>query len=98
MISYKMRLLQHLKDTDKSAREDFCTQMQMMLEEDGSRLTRKVLNFSSDVDDNRGKHDNHSKVAASAKNRIRKQTEMFPARESHCSRSKNEHKNCLDLS
>ena len=28
-------LLQDLKDTDKSAREIFCTQMQVMLEEDG---------------------------------------------------------------
>ena len=35
MIPYKLQLLQHLKDTDKSARKDFCTQMQMMLEEDG---------------------------------------------------------------
>ena len=28
VIPYKLHLLQHLKDTDKSAREDFCTQMQ----------------------------------------------------------------------
>ena len=35
MIPYKLRLLQHLKDNDRSAREDFCTQMQVMLEEDG---------------------------------------------------------------
>ena len=35
MIPYKLRLLQHLKDTDKSTREDFCTQMQVMLEEEG---------------------------------------------------------------
>ena len=35
MIPDKLHLLQHLKDTDKSAREDFCTQMQVMLEEDG---------------------------------------------------------------
>ena len=35
MIPYKLHLPQHLKDTDKSAREDFCTQMQVMLEEDG---------------------------------------------------------------
>ena len=35
MIPYKLHLHQHLKDTDKSAREDFCTQMQVMLEEDG---------------------------------------------------------------
>ena len=34
MILYKLPLLQHLKDTDKSAREYFCTQMQVMLEED----------------------------------------------------------------
>ena len=34
MIPYKLHLLQHLKDTDKPAREDFCTQMQAMLEED----------------------------------------------------------------
>ena len=35
MIPYKLHLLQHLKDTDKLAREDFCTQMQVILEEDG---------------------------------------------------------------
>ena len=35
MIPYKLHLLQHLKDTDKPAREDFCNQMQAMLEEDG---------------------------------------------------------------
>jgi len=35
MISYKLHLLQHLKDTDKSARKDLCTQMQEMLEEAG---------------------------------------------------------------
>ena len=28
IIPYKLHLLQHLKDTDKSARKDFCTQMQ----------------------------------------------------------------------
>ena len=31
MIPYKLHLFQHLKDTDKSARKDFCTQMQVML-------------------------------------------------------------------
>ena len=35
MIPYKLHLLQHLKDTDKSALEDFCTQMQVMFQEDG---------------------------------------------------------------
>ena len=35
MIPYKLHLLQRLKDTDKPAREDFCTQMQAMLEADG---------------------------------------------------------------
>ena len=35
MIFYKLHLLQHLKDTDKPARKNFCTQMQAMLEEDG---------------------------------------------------------------
>ena len=35
MIPYKLHLLQHLKDTDKPARKDFCTQIQAMLEEDG---------------------------------------------------------------
>ena len=34
IIPYKLHLLQHLKDTDKLAREDFCTEMQVMLEED----------------------------------------------------------------
>ena len=33
MIPYKLHLLQHLKDTDKSSGKDFCTQMQVMLEE-----------------------------------------------------------------
>ena len=35
MIPYKLHLLQHLKETDKPAREDFCTQMHAMFEEDG---------------------------------------------------------------
>ena len=35
MIPYKLHLLQHLKDIDKSACENFCTQKQVMLEEDG---------------------------------------------------------------
>ena len=35
MIPYKLHLRQHLKNTNKSAREDFCTLMQVMLEEDG---------------------------------------------------------------
>ena len=35
VMLYKLHLLQHLKDTHKSAREDFCTLMQVMLEEDG---------------------------------------------------------------
>ena len=52
----------------------------------------KVLNFSLDLADSRGKHDNHSKVADSVKNCVREHTEMFPARENHYSRSKNEHK------
>ena len=34
MIPYKLHLLQHLKDTDKSTGEDFYTQMLVMLEED----------------------------------------------------------------
>ena len=50
-----------------------------------SRLIRKVLNFVSGLPDNRGKHDNHSKVADSGKNRVRKHIEMFTVRESHCS-------------
>ena len=35
MIPYELHLLQHLKDTDKSARKDYSTQIQAMLEEDG---------------------------------------------------------------
>ena len=35
LIPYKLHSLQHLKDTDKPACEDFCTQMQAMLKEDG---------------------------------------------------------------
>ena len=34
MTPYKLHLLQHLMDTDKPARKDFCTQMQAMLEQD----------------------------------------------------------------
>ena len=55
-----------------------------------SRFKRKVLNFSSDLTDN-----NHSKAADSVKSRVREHIEMFPASESYCSRSKNEHKNTL---
>ena len=36
-----------------------------------SRLKKKVLNFSSDVADNRGKHDNHSQIPDTVKSRIR---------------------------
>ena len=35
-------MLQHFKDTNKSAREDFCTQMQLMAEKDGF-VDRHVL-------------------------------------------------------
>ena len=35
MTPYKLHLLQHLKDTDKTARKNFCTQMEAMLEQDG---------------------------------------------------------------
>ena len=35
MIPYKLQLLQHLKDTNKPDRKDFCTPMQGLLEEDG---------------------------------------------------------------
>ena len=34
-ILCKQHLLQHLKDTDKSTREDFFTKMQVMLEKEG---------------------------------------------------------------
>ena len=54
-----------------------------------SRLKRKVLNFLSDLTDNRDKNDNHSKIADNIKNRIREHIEMFSAREIHYSRSKN---------
>ena len=63
-----------------------------------SRLERKVLNFSSDLADNRGKHNNHSKVADSVKNCLREHIEMFSARENGYSRSKNERKKYLDSS
>ena len=35
MTSYKLHLFQHLKDTDKPEREDFCTQVQAMSEQHG---------------------------------------------------------------
>ena len=63
-----------------------------------SRLKRKVLNLSSCLAGNRGKHDNHSKITDSVKSRIRKYIEMFPARESNYSRSKNEHTKYLYFS
>ena len=46
MIFYKLHFLQHLKDTDKPAHKDFCTQMQAMLEEDG--LDDRLV-FSNEV-------------------------------------------------
>ena len=36
MTSYKLHSLQQLKDTDKPTHENFCTQMQAMLEQDCS--------------------------------------------------------------
>ena len=62
-----------------------------------SRLKRKVLNFEAHILDGRGSHANHAKIEA-VKNRVRKHIQLFPARESHYSRSQNKHKKYLDAS
>ena len=46
MIHYKLYLHQYLKDTDKSAHKDFCTQMQMILK--GDRFDDRLV-FSDDA-------------------------------------------------
>ena len=63
-----------------------------------ARLKRKVLNFSGDIADHRGKHTHHNKISDEIKNRIRQHISSFPARESHYSRSKNKTKKYLDAS
>ena len=63
-----------------------------------SRLQKKVLNFSDEIGDKRGKHDNHVQVEATVKENIRKHIKNFPARESHYSRSKGVHRKYLDAS
>ena len=35
MMPYKLQLVQHLKDTDKPVRRDFCIAMQQKMENDG---------------------------------------------------------------
>ena len=62
------------------------------------RLKRKVLKFDVRIDDKRGKHGKHPHIDDAFKARIRQHIERFPARESHYSRSKNEHKKYLDSS
>ena len=63
-----------------------------------SRLKRKVLQLDVNLNDGRGKHENHHRMDESKKQRVKEHIENFPARESHYSRSKNEHKTCLDSS
>ena len=63
-----------------------------------TRLKAKVLVFAKDIQDGRGKHTKHSKVAEDIKDRIRQHIRLFPARESHYSRSKNAHRRYLDAS
>lgn len=61
-----------------------------------SRMKKKVLNFTTEISDKRGKHENHAKINDDVRNRIREHIRQFPARESHYSRAKNTHKKYLD--
>ena len=63
-----------------------------------SRLKRKILNFEKDITDGRGHHQNHPTVGEDVKEAVRSPIIDFPARKSHYSRSKNEHKKYLDSS
>ena len=62
------------------------------------RLKKKVLQFDKDITDGRGKHDEHSKLSDELRDRVREHIRMFPARESHYSRSHNVHHRFLDAS
>ena len=57
-----------------------------------SRLKRRVLNFEKDITDGKGHHQNHPTVGKDVKKAVRCHIIDFPARVSHYSRSKNEHK------
>lgn len=61
-----------------------------------SRLRNKVLNFSIDIADGRGKHDNHPHIDNEFREKIREHIGRFRPRESHYSRSKNERRSYLD--
>ena len=63
-----------------------------------SRLKRKVLNFTVPIEDGRGKHENHKTIVKEIRDRVCDHIKLFPARESHYSRSKNKHKKYLDSS
>ena len=63
-----------------------------------SRLKRKVLNFSADIADKRGKHNKHYHISDDVKARIRNHISQFPARESHYSRTNNKTRKYLDAS
>ena len=63
-----------------------------------SRLKRKVMNFSVPIADGRGKHGKHKKIDKSIRDKVCEHIRMFPARESHYSRSKNKHTKYLDSS
>ena len=52
-------------------------------------LKRKVLQFNQDIKDGLGKHENHSKISDEIRDRMRQHIQMFPARESHYSRTQN---------
>ena len=63
-----------------------------------TRLKSKVLQFDKVIQDGRGKHGEHLKVANDIKERVRQHIRLFPARESHYSRSNNTHRKYLDAS
>lgn len=63
-----------------------------------SRLKRKVLQFDKDIRDGRGKHNQHHQISNDIRDRIRQHIQLFPARESHYSRSQNTHRRYLDPS
>ena len=63
-----------------------------------SRLKRKILHFEKDIQDGRGKHDQHSQISIQVRDQIRHHIRLFPARESHYSRCQNTNRKYLDPS
>ena len=63
-----------------------------------SRLKRKVLKFTANIGDHRGKHNQHQKLNPEFRDKVRNHIRTFPARESHYSRAKNQTRVYLDSS